>query len=88
MTLFGGDLFETWRRILALACGVYTIIVTGRSLWGWYEYFTAPERGRKTLRRYATVQFLRLRLTRFAGEFVQLALLALALVWLLKLHAA
>jgi hypothetical protein len=85
--IFGDrDLFDLWRYLLGIICTVYAIIVTGRSLWGWYLYFSAPDRVTTLMKRYTVVQLLRLRLGRFAWEFTRIGFWSLLLVFLLWRH--
>ena len=79
------DLFETFRWLLAVVCTVYAVVVTARSLVGWWEYFRSS-RETAILGRYTLVLLLRTRLRRFAGELVQIAVLTAFLVLLLYAH--
>ena len=72
--------------MLGIICTVYATVITVRSLWGWLVYFSAPDRVTSMLKRYTVVQLLRLRLSRFSGEFVQLGLWIVVLAYLIRLH--
>lgn len=79
------SLFDFWRWFLAVACTVYALVVTARWAYGWYEYLVRPGRATDLARRYLWLSVLRLRVRRFAGELLQIALLAggmAALLWL------
>ena len=87
MTVPGRDLFELWRLVLGTACTIYALVVTIRSLWGWVLYFSGMDRSVSMARQYLIVQLLRLRVRRFAGELLQIAFWAAALIYVLRLHA-
>jgi hypothetical protein len=86
MNLAHRDLFETYRFLLATACTIYALIVTARSLWGWVEYLSSPDRMTSVMRRYAIASLLRIRLRRFTGEFLQIGFWLIVLAALLDLH--
>ncbi|MBI5763939.1 MAG: hypothetical protein HZA51_10485 [Planctomycetes bacterium] len=86
MTLAGRDLFELYRLVLTTICTIYALVVTSRSLWGWLEYFSAPDKVTGVMRRYAIASLLRMRWRRFSWEFVQIGLWAAALLLVLNLH--
>lgn len=79
------DLFDMFRWLLAVVCTVYAVVVTARSLVGWWEYFRST-RETAILGRYTLVLLLRVRLRRFAGELVQIAGLTVVLILLLYAH--
>jgi hypothetical protein len=87
MSLPPFDFFDSWRWLLATVCSVYAIVVTARSLWGWIEYFAAPDRTTALMRRYTIVHLLRLRVRPFLGEVGQIVFWTLALVILVYLHS-
>jgi hypothetical protein len=85
--LGGRDLFEAWRFLLTTTCTIYALVITARSLWGWYTYLAAPGRVRGVMRTYATVQLLRLRFRTFAWEFAQIGLWLVLLLLVLSWHS-
>lgn len=84
--MFERDLFESWRLILGTVCTLYAVVVTVRSLWGWLVYFSGRDRTTILLRNYAIASLLRLRLSRFTGEFLQIGFWFIVLIVLLRFH--
>ena len=85
--IFGGrDPFEVWRFLLGTLCTVYAAVVTGRSLWRWFVYLSAPDRATSFMRQYIVVQLLRLRAQRFAWELGRITFWLAALAVVLDLH--
>lgn len=83
MTHLPVDLFDFWRAFLAIACTVYTLILTFRWLIGWHETLTRPGKPHDVLRRYLLVQALRLRVGRFRRDLLAVAGWAVVLALLL-----
>lgn len=81
------DLFYFFRWWLTIVCFVYALILTGRSLWGWIEFLSRPDRPVTVLRHYVIVQLLRLRVRRFRGELVRITAWTAALVLVIRAHA-
>ena len=79
------DLFVTFRWMLATVCTVYAAVCIWRSLWGWLNYFSSS-RQTAVLGRYTAVLLLRLKIRRFAGELLQIAVLLLVLGLVVSLH--
>ncbi|MFH1420228.1 MAG: hypothetical protein ABII12_18300 [Planctomycetota bacterium] len=84
----GRDLFEMWRWLLCVVCAVYAVVVTGRSLWGWYVYLSARDRTRMIMRKYVVVQLLRLRLRPLARELSLIGFWLILLALVLSRHAS
>ncbi len=82
------DLFEMWRWLLCVVCAVYAVVVTGRSLWGWYEYLSKQNRTRVIVRKYVLVQLLRLRLRPLARELSLIGFWLILLAFVLSGHAS
>lgn len=80
------DLFELWRLLLATVCAIYAIVVTGRSLYGWFVYLSQPDRTTTLIRQVVIVQLLRLRIRSFVGELLQIAFWGLVAFLLLDWH--
>ncbi len=81
------DFFQFFRAMLAVACGIYALVVMARSLWSWALYLSGPERTTVLLRRYVLIQFLRLRWRPFVAESMQIVFWGGLLVVLLRMHA-
>ena len=81
------DLFELWRRMLVVVCGMYTLVRTGQSVWHVYGLFWGQDQRIWSIaRRYVIAQMLRTRLRRFAWEGLQIFALALAFAAVLFAH--
>jgi hypothetical protein len=80
------DLFALYRWLLAIVCTVYTFVRLGQTAQGWIEYLWSAHPRSGTLRRYALVQLLRIRVTRFTFDLLQIAVLLAAFGALLWLH--
>jgi hypothetical protein len=80
------DLFAFYRWLLAIVCTIYTFVRLGQTVHNWIGYLWAPHPRSGTLRRYALVQLLRIRLSRFTLDLVQLVALTAAFFALLWLH--
>ena len=82
----GVDLFLLWRRMLAVVAGVYTatkaIQFINRSL-GELE---STDRISRIKQRYLMVHLLRIRLRDFWWELCQIALLAVVLILVVRMH--
>jgi hypothetical protein len=86
VTLVDRDLFELYRLLITTLCTVYAVIVTCRSLWGWVEYLSAPDRVTGVIRSYAIASLLRMKWRRFSWEFMQIGFWTTALLVVLNLH--
>ncbi len=82
----GGDLFDFYRQVLLIVAGTYTVLQTTNFVLRWRMATTAAGRTEALARRYLVVQLLRVRLRRFAFDFLQLAVLIGVLAYLLWLH--
>ncbi|HUN81437.1 MAG TPA: hypothetical protein VMV81_08005 [Phycisphaerae bacterium] len=82
----GRDLFESWRLLLTVVCSIYALVVTGKSLWDWVVYFSAPDKTTTLMRSYVIATLLRIRVRRFAGELSLIAFWSSALLLILLLH--
>jgi len=80
------DLFQFWRWLLAVVCTVYALIITARSLWGWFVTLSGADMPHVVARRYVVVQLLRLRLADFAIDLVRISLLAGMFAFLVYAH--
>ena len=79
------DLFDLFRWTLGMVCTIYALVCTARTLWGWLVYF-GSSRQTMVMGRYAAVLLLRIRVRRFAGELIQIALLLVVFGCLVYLH--
>ncbi len=82
------DLFESWRLLLTVVCAVYVTLMTGRSLWRIAAQLSGPGRTTSIVRRYVTIQLLRVRLRRHWAELLQIAALLVILAMLMRAHVA
>lgn len=81
------DLFQFWRFVLSGACTIYAAVVMLQSLWRWALYLSGGERATTVLRHYVIVQLLRLRVRRFSGELVQIAIWSGVFLVLIRMHS-
>lgn len=79
------EIFATFRWLLAIACTIYTLIVTWQTLRSWLEYF-ASGRQTRILGRYTVTLLLRVRLRQFTWELAQIAGLTAVLIVLVYAH--
>ena len=79
------EIFATFRWLLAIACTIYTLIVTWQTLRSWLEYF-ASGRQTRILGRYTVALLLRVRLRQFAWELAQIGALTAVLITLVRAH--
>jgi len=81
------DLFDLWRRMLGVVCGIYVALRSAQSLQRLYELLWGQS-GRLTVlaRRYVLVQLLRTRLRKFACDLIEIVALALLFAGLLFAH--
>jgi hypothetical protein len=87
LDLWTFDPFQAFRWLLAVACTIYAVVQIGRTLMRWTEFLWADAPHRRIMRRYAAVQLLRLRIRRFSGELMRIAVLAVVAGILIWLHA-
>lgn len=80
------DLFQFWRWLLALACTIYAVIVSTRSLFGWMVFLSGAELPHVVMRRYVIVQLLRLRISNFVGDLLWITGLSGVFVFLVYAH--
>jgi len=81
------DLFEVYRFVLTTICGIYAIVITVRSLWGWMALLSGSDRSTSLLRSYLVVHLLRLRGGRFTRELSWIGCYLAILIGLLFWHA-
>ena len=79
------DLFEMYRWVLMIICGVYTLACLGQTLFGWLDYFSQSRRT-QVLGHYAVVLLLRARVRRFARDLWQIGVLLAIFVGLVYAH--
>jgi hypothetical protein len=79
------DLFDFFRRWLAIVVTIYATIITLQSLWGWYLWLAGSDKYVSLLRRYLIVHGLRLRFKTFWGDVIICGLLCV--VFLILWHA-
>jgi len=82
----GADLFDFYRELLAIVVGTYGAVRLVRFLWRWQLSGRAASRGELLARRYVVVQILRLRVSRFLLDLIEIVVLLGLLGWLICLH--
>lgn len=81
------DLFGVWRRILAITCTVYTLVVLSQSLLRWLGYLQAGDgRVDRLARRYVITRILDVRIRKWWPDLLHIAGLILVLSGLLYAH--
>ena len=84
--IWTGDLFELYRRLLLIALTVYALLRLIRTVETVGGVLLSRRREFVMLRQYVAVQFLRLRLRRFAWDWVEIAGLLVVVSFLGWLH--
>ena len=82
----GTDVFDLYRRTLAIVFGTYAVIRLINAVWRWQLATQRAGRSEAMLRRYVLVSLLRVRLRRFWFDVVQIGVLTAMLTYLLWLH--
>ncbi|UCG17484.1 MAG: hypothetical protein JSV19_05525 [Phycisphaerales bacterium] len=83
----GADLFDVYRKTLAIVFGSYAIVKTGHLLWNWQVSSRRAGRHEVVFRRYLVTSLLRIRLRRFWFELLQIAVLATIFAYLVGVQA-
>jgi hypothetical protein len=82
----GSDLFDLYRQLLAILAGSYGAVRLGHFIWRFQMTTRAAPRIEAMLRRYLVAQLLRVRISRFGVDLLQVAGLSGLLGYLLWLH--
>ena len=82
----GFDVFFLWRWTLVVSGGVYMLVKTIDSLSRWLDWLEPKDRLRRIRRRYVMLHLLRVRLTDFWWELLQIVLLVALLVLIIRGH--
>jgi hypothetical protein len=82
----GRDLFDLFRQLLALLGGVYVVVRLVNFVVRWQVSMRSTRRAEALARRYLVLQALRVRISRFVVELLQIAALVVVLAWLIHLH--
>ncbi|MFQ5491239.1 MAG: hypothetical protein ACE5GE_10995 [Phycisphaerae bacterium] len=82
----GIDIFDLYRRLLALVVGVYIVVRLVNAFGNLQTAARSATRTQGLLLRYMLVQVLRTRIRRFTPDLLQIALLGGLLVYLLWRH--
>lgn len=85
-TEHGFDLFFLWRWMLAVIGAVYTALRTIQSISRWLDWLEPTDRLSRMKRHYVTVHLLRIRLTEFWWELLQIVLLVVLLMLIIRTH--
>lgn len=80
------DVFTLWRWMLFIVVTIYTLIVLGQTLWGYYAWLWSGDRYTTILRRYVLVHTLRVRAGTFGPDLAVCGLLCVVLGLLAWLH--
>jgi hypothetical protein len=79
-------LFDFYRWLLAIVCGVYAAVRVGQTLLRWVDFLAGPQAYKKVLRGYAGAMVLSVRLRRFTPDLLQILALLAALAAVLYAH--
>ena len=82
----GSDFFDLYRQMLAVVVGSYTCVAAVGFLWRWAPLRTQQGRAHRMVRRYVIIHLLRVSVSRFTPDLVQVAALLAALILLIWLH--
>jgi len=82
----GSDIFDLYRQLLAIVVSTYIVVRMVNFVLRWQLATEAAPRWEALVRRYLTVQLMRLRVRRFLFELGQVAVLAAVFGYLLLLH--
>lgn len=82
----GFDLFFLWRWMLAVSGGVYTLLRTVQSVARWLDWLEPKDRLARIRRRYVMLHLLRIRISSFWTELLQIAFLAALLIFIIRWH--
>jgi len=82
----GGDIFDLYRRLLAIIVTTYVTVRAVSFVWRWQLAMGSARRWEATTRRYLVVQLLRVRLHRSVLDLLQIAVLAVVFCYLIWLH--
>ena len=72
--------------MLAVSGGVYTALRTGQSVARWLDWLEPKDRLARIRRRYVMLHLLRIRVSNFWAELLQIALLAALLIFIIRWH--
>ena len=82
----GFDLFEFYRFLLTVLVGSYCVVRLAVFIWRFQSLGVDDPRGLGLLRRYLIVQVLRVRITRFTADLLQIGALLVIVVLLVNRH--
>ena len=82
----GSDIFNLYRQLLAIIVTTYAVVRAVNFVWRWQLAGGSARRWEATARRYLVVQFLQVRLRRFAIDLLQIAVLGAVFAWVIWLH--
>ena len=85
-TEHGFDLFFLWRWILAVTGAVYTVLRTIQSVGRWLGWLEPVDRLSRIRRHYVMLHLLRLRITDFWWELLQIGSLLVLLIMIVRWH--
>ena len=80
------DLFFFFRRLLVIACAIYSVIRLAQAARMWYGRLSGPARHTAMARQYLLIQLLRVSPRRFTWELLDIALLAALAGALIYVH--
>ena len=79
-------LFDLYRRLLMIICGVYAAVRLGQGIARWVHRLTGNEKYTRVMRGYVTLLLVSTRLRRFWAELLQIAVLAGLLIATVYAH--
>jgi len=84
--VLGMTLFHLFRRFIVVVVGVYTVVKLIDFIWRWRGRVAESSKPRQLMYRYLELQLWRTKLRRFWRDFLEIAALGAALVWLVSVH--
>lgn len=82
----GSDVFHLYRQLLAVIGASYATVRLIQFVWRFELATRSAPRIEALGRRYLTLQLLRVRISRFVVDLAQVAVLAIVLYCLIRLH--
>lgn len=82
----GSEVFDLYRQLLAIIGGSYATVRLISFVWRFEVAMRSAPRLEALARRYLVLQLLRVRISRFVVDLLQIAVLVVVLGYLIRLH--
>ena len=82
----GSEVFDLYRQLLAIIGGSYATVRMISFVWRFEVAMRSSPRLEALARRYLVLQLLRVRISRFTVDLLQIAVLGVVLGYLIRLH--